>query len=184
LLKKEKCQLNGKMPTPPGIEKATSIGFFGANLECYDLQLQTMGVSFDDKTKSCFFLSANQQKGNEVDRFVDCLDNVPDADLLPNELPLTELILRIKDIRSFQNYSTAIINCYVCPTNDKALSNTRQHHQSSLSESRPNRPSSSDSRLACDVRTRSETQCVCGRWGHSVENCHQMAMHFLIAKYF
>jgi hypothetical protein len=55
LLKKAKRQLNDKMPTPPDIEKATSIGSSGANLERYYIQLQTMGASFDDKTKSHVF---------------------------------------------------------------------------------------------------------------------------------
>jgi hypothetical protein len=55
LLKKAKRQLNDKMPTPPDIDKSTSIGSFGAKLDRYYVQLQTMGVSFDDKTKSrCF----------------------------------------------------------------------------------------------------------------------------------
>jgi hypothetical protein len=83
LLKKATRQLNDKMTTPPDIEKSTSIGSFGANLECYYLQMQTMGVSFDDKTKSRFSLSALQQKGIEVDQFLDCLDNVPDFDPFP-----------------------------------------------------------------------------------------------------
>jgi hypothetical protein len=52
LLKKAKHQLNDKMPIPPDIEKETPIGSFGANLECYYLQVQAMGVSFNDKTKS------------------------------------------------------------------------------------------------------------------------------------
>jgi hypothetical protein len=63
LLKKAIHHLNDKMPTPSYIEKATSIGSFGVNLERYYLQLQAMVVSFDDKTKSRFFLSALQQKG-------------------------------------------------------------------------------------------------------------------------
>jgi hypothetical protein len=88
LLKQVTCQLNDKMPTPSDIEKETPLGSFGANLECYYLQLQTMGVSFDEKTKSRFFLSVLQQKCIEVGRFVDCLDNVPDADTLPEELTL------------------------------------------------------------------------------------------------
>jgi hypothetical protein len=33
LLKKAKCQLHDKMPKPPDIEQATSIGSFGSNLE-------------------------------------------------------------------------------------------------------------------------------------------------------
>jgi hypothetical protein len=89
------------MPTPPDIEKATSISSFGANLEHYYLQVQAMGVSFDDKTKSHFFLSALQQKGIEVDQLVDCLGNVPDADPFPRELTLTDLVLCIKDIHCF-----------------------------------------------------------------------------------
>jgi hypothetical protein len=52
LLKKAKRQLNDKIPTPPDLEKAMSTGSFGANLEHYYLQVQTMGVAFDDKTKS------------------------------------------------------------------------------------------------------------------------------------
>jgi hypothetical protein len=83
LLKKAKRQLNDKMPTPPDIEKATSIGSFGTNLECYYLQLQSIGVSFDANTKSRFFLSALQKKGIEVDRFVDHLDNLLVSDPLP-----------------------------------------------------------------------------------------------------
>jgi hypothetical protein len=158
LLKKAKLQLNGKMPTPPNI----AIGSIGANLECYYLQLQTMGVSFDDKTKSRFLLSARKQKGNEVYRFMDFLDNVLDADPFPEEHTLTEPILLIKDIHSFQNTSTGVINNYVCPTNDEELSNTHQNSQSSSSDSRPNHPSSSDSRLARNFRTRSDTKCTCG----------------------
>jgi hypothetical protein len=182
-LKKATCQLNDKMPTPPDIEKATSSGYFGANLERYYLQLQTMGVSFDEKTKSRFFLSVPQQKGIGVDRSMNPLDNVPDVDLLPEELTLTELILRIKDIHSFQNSSTVIINLYVRPTNGKEFSNTFQNRQSSLSDSRPDHPSLPDSRPARDFRTRSDTKYMCGRWFNSVENCQQMAMYFLIAKY-
>jgi hypothetical protein len=41
----------------------------------------------------------------------------------------------------------------------------------------------SDLCLARDFRTCIYTQCIFGRWGHSVENCQQMAMHFLIVNY-
>jgi hypothetical protein len=37
LLKKAKCQLHDKMPTPPDIEQATIIGSSGLNLEKYYL---------------------------------------------------------------------------------------------------------------------------------------------------
>jgi hypothetical protein len=122
-LKKAKWQLNERMPTPPDIEQATSIGSFGANLERYYLQLSTIGVTFEDKTKFRFFLSALQQKGIEVDRFVDRLDNISDADPLPDELTLAELILRIKDFRSLQNSSVAVINRISCDTqsNDTSI---------------------------------------------------------------
>jgi hypothetical protein len=93
LLKKVKCQMHEKMPTPPDIDHATSIGSFGSNLEKYDLQLGTIGLALDEKTQSLFFLSALQQKGIEIDRFVNHLDNVPDKDPLPENLTLTELIL-------------------------------------------------------------------------------------------
>jgi hypothetical protein len=142
-----------------------------------------MGVSFNDKTKSRILFSALQQKGIEVYRFLDRLYNVPDADLLSDEITLTKLVLRIKYIRSFQNSSTAVINSYVHPTNDRESSNPRHNRQSSSSDSHPPRPCSSDARQVHDFRTRSDTQCICGRWGHSVENCQQMAMHFLVAKY-
>jgi hypothetical protein len=89
LLKKSKHQRNDKMKTQPNIEKAMSIGTFCDNLERYYPQLHAMGVSFDDKNKSHFFLSALQQKGIEVDCFVDHLDNVLVADPLPEELTLT-----------------------------------------------------------------------------------------------
>jgi hypothetical protein len=62
LLKKAKRQLNNKIPTPSDIEKETSIGSFCANLKGYYFQLQMMGVSLADKTKSRFSLSALQQK--------------------------------------------------------------------------------------------------------------------------
>jgi hypothetical protein len=96
LLKKAKQQMNEGIPRPPYIEQATSIG----SLERYYLQLRTIGVTFEDKTKSRFFLSALQQKCIEVNIFVDHLENVADADPLPGELTFTELILRIKDIHS------------------------------------------------------------------------------------
>jgi hypothetical protein len=116
LLKKVKRQLNERRPTPPDIEQATSIGYFGANLERYYLQLRTIGVIFEDKIKSRLFLSDLQQKGIEVGRFVDRLDSVAGADPLPDELTITELILRIKDIRSLQNSSLAVINRISCDT--------------------------------------------------------------------
>jgi hypothetical protein len=98
LLKKAKRQLNDKIPAPPDIDKATLSGSFGANLESYYLRLQTMCVSFDDKTKSRFFISAPQHKCIEVDRFMDRLDDIPDVDPLPEELTIMKLILRIKEI--------------------------------------------------------------------------------------
>jgi hypothetical protein len=110
LLKKVKRQMHEKMPTPPDIDHATSIGSFGSNLEKYYLQLETIVLAFDEKTQSCFILSALHQKGIEIDRFVYHLDNVPDKDPLPEELTLAKLILRIKDIRSLNNSSPAIIN--------------------------------------------------------------------------
>jgi hypothetical protein len=143
-----------------------------------------MGVSFDDKTKSHFFLSALQHKCIEVDRVMDRLDKIPDDDPLPEELTLTDLVLHIKYIQFFQNYSTAVINHYVCPNNDKKASNSRHNRQSSSSDSRLHRMSSSDARPFRDFNTGSDTQCICGRWGHSVENYQQTAMHFLLAKYF
>jgi hypothetical protein len=120
------------MPTPPEIEKSTSIVSFGDNLKRYYLQVQTIGVAFDDKTKSRFFLSALQQKGIEVDQFMYRLDKVLDVDPLPEEVILAELVFHIKYIRSFQNSSTAVVNHYVHPTNDRDSSNPRHNHQSSL----------------------------------------------------
>jgi hypothetical protein len=171
------------MPTPPEIEKATSIGSFGANLESYFIQVQAMGVSFNDKTKSHFYLSALQKKCIEVDRFMDHLDNILDADPLPEKLTLTELVLRIKYIHSLQNSSTTVINHYVRPTNDRDSSNPHHNRKSSSSDSRPPHPSSSDAHPVHDFHIRSDTQCIRGRWGHSVENYQQMAMHLLVAKY-
>jgi hypothetical protein len=183
LLKKEKRQLNYKMPTLPDLDKATSIGYFGANIKRYYLQVQAMGVYFYDKTKSRFFLSALQQKGIEVDQLLDCLDNVSDADTSTEELTIIELVLRIKYIHSLQNSFTAVIDQYVHPTNDRDSSNPRHNHQSSSSDLRPPHSSSSDARPVSDFRTRINTQCICGGRGHSVENCQQMSMHFLVAKY-
>jgi hypothetical protein len=100
LLKKAKRHLHDHMPTPPSIDQATTIGSFGAELERYYLQMVTIGHAFEEKSQSRLFLSALQKKGIEVDRFVDRLDSVAVNDPLPEELTLTELILRIKDIRS------------------------------------------------------------------------------------
>jgi hypothetical protein len=106
-------------------------------------------------------------------------------DPLPEELTLTELILRIKDIRSLQPSSTALIHRYVQPTDGGDNSNSRQHRPSPSSDSRSSRPPQPDSlpQPLRDFRTRTDTQCVCGRWGHSVENCQQLAMHFLLANH-
>jgi hypothetical protein len=98
LLKKMKRHLHDHMPTPPIIDQAMTIGSFGAALERYFLQMATFGHAFDEKQQSRFFLSALQKKGIEVDRFVDRLDSVAVKDPLPEELTLTELILRIDDI--------------------------------------------------------------------------------------
>jgi hypothetical protein len=162
-----------------------TIGSFGADLERYYLQMVTIGHAFDKKPQSRFFLSALQKKGIEVDRFVDRLDSVAANDPLPEELTSTELILRIKDIRSLQPSSTAIINCYVRPADGRDNSNSHQHRPPPSSDSRSSRPPQPDSRPRplCDFRTGTDTQCLCGRWGHSVENCQQLEMNFLLAKH-
>jgi hypothetical protein len=74
LLKKAKRHLHDNMPTPPSIDQATTFGSFGADLECYYLQMDTIGLAFEEKPQSRFFLSALQKKCIELDRFVDCLD--------------------------------------------------------------------------------------------------------------
>jgi hypothetical protein len=154
-------------------------------LERYFLQMATIGHAFDEKPQSRFFLSALQKKGIEVDRFVDRLDSVAVKDPLPEELTLPELILCIKDIRSLQPSSTALIHRYVRPTDGRDTSTSCQNRPPPSSDSRSSRPPQPDSRPQPlrDFRTRTDTQCVCGRWGHSVENCQQLAMHFLLAKH-
>jgi hypothetical protein len=194
LLKKVKRQMREKMPTPPDIDHATSIGSFGSNLDKYYLQLGTIGFAFDEKTQSRFFLSALQQKGIEIDRFVDRLDNVPDKDPLPEELTLIELILRIKDIRSLNNSPPAIINRFTHSAPDSSSPHRHDppprqpHNPDALSD--PCRQAGSEThnarsnqRPARPFSERTQTQCICGRWGYSVENCQQIAMHFLIVKY-
>jgi hypothetical protein len=151
------------------------------------LQLGTIGVAFDEKTQSHFFLSTLQQKCIEIDRFFDRLDDVPEKDPLPEELTLTELILRIKDIRSLHNSSPVIINRFTRNTPDSSSlqQNDRPPRQPHNPDARsdPRRQTSSDNCPARPFRERTQTQCICGRWGHSVDNCQQVAMHFLIAKY-
>jgi hypothetical protein len=66
-------------------------------------------------------------KGIEVDRFVDRLDNVADDDPLPDELTLTEFILRIKDIHSLQNSSVTVINHIIRDTQSNDTSTPRYH---------------------------------------------------------
>jgi hypothetical protein len=130
LLKKVKRHLHDHMPTPPSIDQATTIGYFGADLESYYLQMATIGHDFEEKPQSRFFLSALQKKETEVDCFVDRLDSVAANDPLPEEFTLTELILRIKDIRSLQPSPTALIQRYVRPTDGGDNSNSCQHHLS------------------------------------------------------
>jgi hypothetical protein len=154
-------------------------------LERYFLQMANIGHAFDEKPQSRFFLSALQKKGMKVDRFVDRIDSVAVKDPLPEELTLTELIFRIKDIRSLQPYSTALIHRYVRPTYGRDNSTSRQNRPPPSSASRSSRPPQPDSRPqpSRDFRTRTDTQCVCGRWVHSVENWQQLAMYFLLAKH-
>jgi hypothetical protein len=120
-----------------------------------------MGVSFDDKTKSRFFLLALQLKYIEVNRFVDILDNVPDDDPMHKEFTIGELVLLIKDIHFLQNSPATFTNRFVCPPNDRDSSNPRHNRQSSSSYSRPPRPSSSDARPVRDVHTCSYNQSMC-----------------------
>jgi hypothetical protein len=185
LLKKAMRHLDDHMPTPPSIDQATTIGSFGAVLERYYLQMATIGHDFEKKPQSRFFLFALQKKGIKVDRFVDSLDSVAVNDPIPEELTLTELILRIKDVHSLQPSSTALIQRYVRPTDGGDNSNYRQHRPPPSSDSRSSCPPQPDScpQPLRDFRTRTDTQCVCGKWGHYVENCQQLAMHFLLAKH-
>jgi hypothetical protein len=119
LLKKAKRHLHDHMPTPPSIDQATTIVSFGTDLERYYLHMATSGLASEEKPQSRFFLVALQNKGIEVDRFVDRLDSVAANDLLPEELTLTELVLRIKDIRLLQPLPTALIHRYMRPTDGR-----------------------------------------------------------------
>jgi hypothetical protein len=120
-----------------------------------------------------------------VDRFVDRLDSVAENDPLPEELTLTKLILRIKDIHSLQPSYNDLIHHYVRPTYGRYNFNSCQHCPTPSSESRSSYPPQPDSRPhpLHDFCTRTDIPCVCGRWGHSVENCQQLAMHFLLVKH-
>jgi hypothetical protein len=120
-----------------------------------------------------------------VDRIVDRLDSVAANDQLPEELTLTELILRIKDIHSLQPSTTALIHRYMRPTDGRGNSSSHQHCPPPSSDSRLSRPPEPDyhPQPLCDFRTGTDTQCLCGRWVHSVENFQQLAMHFLLAKH-
>jgi hypothetical protein len=159
LLKKAKRHLRDHMPTLPCIDQATTIGYFGADLERYYLHMATIGHDFEEKPQSRFFLSALQKKGIEVDSFVDHLDSVAVNDPLPGELTLTELILRIKDIHSLQPSSTALIHRYVRPTDGGDNSNYHQHRPPPSSDSCSSRPPQPDSRPQPlrDFRTRTDT---------------------------
>jgi hypothetical protein len=164
LLTKAKRHLHDNMPTPPSIDQATTIGSFGADLERYYLQMATIGHAFEEKPHIHFFLSVLQKKGIEVERFVDCLDSVAANDPFPEELTLTDLILRIKDTRSLQPSSTALIHCYVRPTDGGDNSNSCQHRSPPSSDSCSSRPPQPDScpQPLRDFRTHTDTQCVCG----------------------
>jgi hypothetical protein len=159
MLKKAKHHLHDHMPTPPIIYQAPTIGSFGANLECYYLQMATIGNAFEEKPQSLFFLSALQKKGIEVDRFVDRLDSLAVNDPLPEELTLTELILRIKEIRSLQPSPTDLIHRYVRPTNGIYNSNSHQHRPPPSSDSRSSHLPQPESRPQPlrDYRTRTDT---------------------------
>jgi hypothetical protein len=172
LLKKAKRQMHEKMPTPPDIDHAISIGSIGLNLEKYYLQLGAIGLALDEKTQSRFFLSALQQKGIEINRFVDRLDNVPDKDPLPEELTLTKLILRIKDIRFLNNSSPAIIN-RSAPDSSLPHQHDRPPRQPRSPDARsdPRRQAGSDThnsrsnqRPARPFSERTQTQCISTLW--------------------
>jgi hypothetical protein len=133
-----------------------------------------------------------QQKVIEIDIFVDRLDNVPKNYSLPEELTLTELILWIKDILSLQNSLLVIINRFTRSTPELSSphQNDRPPHQPCKPDARSdprhqtgsdNCPDRSYTRPGHPFCERTQTQFICGRWSHSVENCQQVAMHFLIS---
>jgi hypothetical protein len=159
LLKKAKRHLQDHMPTPPSIDQATTVGSFGSGLELYYLQMDIIGLAFEEKPHSRFFLSTLQKKGIEVYHFVDRLDSVAENDPLPEELTLTELILRIKDICSLQPSSTALVHRYLRPIDGRDNSNSHQHHPTPSSDSHSSHPPQPDSRPQPlrDFRTRTDT---------------------------
>jgi hypothetical protein len=135
-----------------------------------------------------------QKKCIEINRFFDRLDNVPEKDPLPEKLTFIKLILRIKDIRYLKNSLSAVINrlTHSNPDSSSIETNDRPPLQPRNPDARsdPRRqtvsykpPARSDNRPSCPLRERTQTQCICGRWDHSVENFQQVVMHFLIAKY-
>jgi hypothetical protein len=174
LLKKAKKELNEKMPTPPDIASDPSIGMFGANLERYYLQMATINVQFHDKTKSRFFLTALQQQGVDVDHYLDRLDNVPSGTALLDELTLMELILKIKDIRKFPA-TAATIHRIATPhasTSTPSTLTTASRSRNSDHHSQP--------QPAREFRICTDAQCISGRWGHTIHNCQQLAVHYNI----
>jgi hypothetical protein len=135
-----------------------------------------------------------QHEGIEINIFVDRLDNVPGKDPLPEKLTVTEIIFQIKDIRYLQNSSPVIINRLTRSTPDSSSLEHNDHppRQPHIPDARSdpprqrsfdNRHDRSDTRPASPFPDCTQTQCICGSWGHYVDNFQQVAMHFLIAKY-
>jgi hypothetical protein len=93
------------------------------------------------------------------DRFGDRLDNIADADPLPDELTLAELIMRIEDIHSLQNSSVAVINRVSHDTHNNDASTPRYH--------RPPRQHSNDRQANTDRQTRTVIIAPHTNFGHA-----------------
>lgn len=131
--------------------------------------MQATGCFIKPAAQSLFFLDQLQTNGILVDSFIDWLKSVEPMKTPPHDLCLQELVLTISDICTANLSSALTIHCAQTQSNTQAVTNT------------PYPCTSGPPRPFCHG---AQEMCVCGCFGHTCDNCRDLASFATCFAYF
>jgi hypothetical protein len=176
LIAQAMLQLRATMPVPPALALTGSIPAFGWDLILYYATVETIGSGVLQHAQSIFFLTSLWQAGIEIDSFMDRVRAIPATTAeLPIDLVLSNLVLQIADLRTYTPTGPHIHCLAVSPT---SLASTTGTSRTALVPRHPT------NQAKLPFRTGADEQCAsCGRWGHTRDQCIQLATTYLCLKY-
>jgi hypothetical protein len=167
------------MPVPPTLALTGSIPAFGRDIILYYATVEIIGSGFSQHAQSIYFLTSLPQAEIEIDSFMDQVRAIPATTAeLPIDLVLSNLVLQIADIRTYTPTGPHIHRLAVSPTTATAPTTGTSRSTSLI-------PQCPTNQAKLPFRTGADEQCAssCGRWGHTRDQCMQLATTYLCLKY-